>query len=194
MTDEQSHGLSGVTVAVQPPRASGPPATTTSDDRGHYWIDAEPGDYDVTFYLRDVVVQAKVHVSRDHVTRLDRAIRINYPDATEALRSEPQQERLHSKSGIDGVISDQKTHERLYGVTVTAAIAGKPGVWNELSDQNGIFALPDLPPGIYSVTFFYGDVQVEVTDVPVEAGHSTVVDVTLDQARPGTKTVTHFHP
>jgi uncharacterized surface anchored protein len=156
-----------------------------TDEHGHYAFAGLPaGDYRVRFFHGDVGAEAHVHVTADQTAKLDEALRVT--------QRAPVRWRWHGSSGLGGAITDQKTHESLAGVTVTATSSGA-NPYSELSDEDGIYALTTLPPGTYTLMFFYGDVHDEITDVPVEAGHSTVVDYEIDQSA-GTRSVTRWQP
>jgi hypothetical protein len=80
---------------------------------------------------------------------------------------------------IEGSVVDEKTHDPMLLVTVVIN-SSSGGAWSEFTDRDGAFAVPELPPGRYLVTFIYGKLRVRRGPVEVIAGGRTTVDATLD--------------
>jgi hypothetical protein len=207
VTDKDSgEFLAGTTVNVTGPSVD---VATLTNECGRYVIDGLPAaDYTVAFYYGNVTMRVHMHVSSTQTVHLDEPLQVTAPGATPihiigrprcgtappppaAPPPAPTAVRQHASSGIDGVVTDATTREPLVGATVTATVPGS-NEWSALSDENGYYALPDVPAGTLTVTVFFGDTYDVVTDVPVEAGHATVVDDVLQQSPGGTQTMTRW--
>lgn len=83
-------------------------------------------------------------------------------------------------NGISGVVTDNKTGEKLAGVTVIASGGGH----NEtaISDEQGAYAMT-VPPGTYTVSFYYADSTIERNNVVVGAQRGATVVAKIDQSR-----------
>ncbi|HEY1556243.1 MAG TPA: carboxypeptidase regulatory-like domain-containing protein [Kofleriaceae bacterium] len=101
-----------------------------------------------------------------------------------------------STSGaIQGVITDKTSGEKLAGATVTVTSPALGGqAQSQLTDENGFYKVNDLPPGIYLVTVFYGDVHIDVKEVPVGVGKVTPVYQAVDQTKMGGEQITITRP
>ncbi|MBA3455478.1 MAG: carboxypeptidase regulatory-like domain-containing protein [Deltaproteobacteria bacterium] len=91
-------------------------------------------------------------------------------------------------TGVQGVIADSRTGEKLAGVTVVATTKGSKQTETAITDENGAYAI-SLAPGTYSVTFFYAEIQVERGGVTVAASRVTPVSQKLDSSRAGGETI-----
>jgi len=77
-----------------------------------------------------------------------------------------------------GVVTDQKTGDKLAGVTVIAS--GKDGQsTTAITDDKGFYAISGLPPGSYTFTFYYADLTVART-ATVASDKTTPVYVKLE--------------
>jgi TonB-dependent receptor len=87
---------------------------------------------------------------------------------------------IFAQSGkVAGQVSDKKTGETLIGLTVK--IEGQPG--GVSTDVDGRYIFNALTPGKYSFNFsFVGYQPKRITDVQVEAGKVTTLDVIMDAA------------
>ena len=84
--------------------------------------------------------------------------------------------------GIDGVVTEKKSGEKLAGVTVIATGAG--GTQTAITDEHGAYTIADLPGGKYTVTFYYADATVERGNVAVGTGGTRVsAALAVDQNR-----------
>jgi Carboxypeptidase regulatory-like domain len=82
---------------------------------------------------------------------------------------------------VRGQISDTQTGEKLPGVTVVATSPSLQGSQTAITDENGFYSIPDLPPGQYTVTMYYADVQVQRAGIAVGANKVTPVFQKLNQ-------------
>lgn len=77
---------------------------------------------------------------------------------------------------VAGTITDALTMEPIQGVYVEAIGTEV----NDLTDENGAYALPDLPIGNYDVFFSHEDYEeLTETEVQVEGGQTTILNVSL---------------
>jgi hypothetical protein len=84
---------------------------------------------------------------------------------------------------IAGIVSDEKTHEPLFGVTVVVSSAVSSDAINTLTSENGRYAAERVP-GTYDVLLFYAGCSVELTDVQVRARRTSDVSWAFDQHSP----------
>lgn len=103
-----------------------------------------------------------------------------------------------STSGaIQGVVTDTKTGDKIAGVTivVSSPVLGPSQTQSTFTDDNGAYKLVDLPPGVYLVTFYLADLQIQVTDVYVGVNQVTPLYQKIDQsAGGGPPIVQHARP
>jgi len=90
----------------------------------------------------------------------------------------------HATGAIQGVVMDAKTSDKLPGVTVTVSSPGA-ATQNVMTDEKGFYKVTDLPPGTYSVRFFYADINLEQTGVQVGVDKTTPVFERLDTSKTG---------
>jgi hypothetical protein len=89
-----------------------------------------------------------------------------------------------STSGaIQGVVKDRASNEPLAGVTVVATSAALQGAQTVATDDNGYFKISSLPPGTYTITFYYAEITVRRDNV--EVGVQKVTPVYQDIATEG---------
>jgi Ca-activated chloride channel family protein len=62
-----------------------------------------------------------------------------------------------STGALRGAVCDTKTGERLVGVTVTATSPALRGAQTAITGEDGQFVISNLPPGAYTLTFYYLD-------------------------------------
>ncbi len=84
---------------------------------------------------------------------------------------------------IQGVVRDLSTQGPLPDVTVVAASPAL-GSASLLTDARGQYQFTNLPPGTYLVAFYYGELQVQQSNVTVAIGRVTPVNIRLDQTAP----------
>ena len=68
------------------------------------------------------------------------------------------------------------------GVTVEARSDVLPGPRTTVTDENGEYRLPALPPGSYTVKFELSGMQMVTRDAQVQLSQDTVADATLGVA------------
>ena len=86
---------------------------------------------------------------------------------------------------IEGVVRDQATRELLAGVTVIATSSALQGAQTAITDEHGRYRITGLPPGTYTLTFYYADETVERSGVLVSAGTTAHVVMELRMERAG---------
>ena len=69
------------------------------------------------------------------------------------------EDRLESsrRGALHGVVQDAANAERLAGVTVIASSPDVEGVYTAITDEHGYYAIAELLPGDYVVSFYYLD-------------------------------------
>lgn len=91
-----------------------------------------------------------------------------------------------TSGGIQGVVTDAQTGEKIAGVTVVVTV-GPSQTQSAITDDQGAYAFKNLQPGVYLVTFYLADLQIEVKDVAVDVNKVTPLYEKIDQsARTGT--------
>src|SRR5690349_20302056 len=68
---------------------------------------------------------------------------------------------------IQGIVTDKKNGDKLAGVTVVVTSPALSQTQNVITDENGFYKVTDLPPGVYLVTFYYADIQIQKSGVNV---------------------------
>jgi hypothetical protein len=81
---------------------------------------------------------------------------------------------------IQGVVKDKANGEPLAGVTVVATSPNAQGSHAEITDGKGAYKIDSLPPGIYLVTFYFSDVQVQRPNIQVQLSRAVRVDQKID--------------
>lgn len=89
---------------------------------------------------------------------------------------------------IAGTVTDTRSGERLPGVTVVATSPTSKQTYAELTGEDGDYAIA-VPPGTYSVTFYYADATVERRNIAVRKDHATPVFAKIDMSRQGGETI-----
>jgi hypothetical protein len=92
---------------------------------------------------------------------------------------------LEDATGIEGVVSDKASGDKLAGVTVVATSPALTGTATTVTDEQGFYKLPGLPPGTYLVTFYYADVQTQAKAVAVSKDRLTPLHESVDQRTGG---------
>jgi hypothetical protein len=93
-----------------------------------------------------------------------------------------------SGTGIQGVVTDGKTGEKLSGVTVIATSPGTKQVLTAITDANGYYSI-GTAAGSYLLTFYYGDVTVERSGITVGTNKVTPVYQKLRTDSAGGETI-----
>ena len=95
---------------------------------------------------------------------------------------------------ISGTVHDSNGGA-LPGVTVQAKSSAAQGVRTAISDESGIYRLPLLPPGAYTLTFsLSGFANLARPNVPVALGRDTTIDATMKIAQSEEVTVSAAAP
>ncbi|MBP9085412.1 MAG: von Willebrand factor type A domain-containing protein [Kofleriaceae bacterium] len=81
---------------------------------------------------------------------------------------------------VRGIIKDSKTGEPLIGVTIIATSPALKGTQSAVSDENGLYVITSLPPGVYTISFYYADAQVNSTGVRVNANGTTTNNAAIN--------------
>lgn len=94
---------------------------------------------------------------------------------------------------LTGIIHDQ-TGLPVPGATITASAPVLQGVRTTVSDGNGVYSLPGLPPGVYEVAFELSGMETVVRQgLTVPLGGTASADATLGLARIDTAIVVTAH-
>jgi hypothetical protein len=83
---------------------------------------------------------------------------------------------------VKGRVTDKATGSGLGDVTVVATSPVLQGSASELTDSSGEYQLTNLPPGLYEVVFYYGEIKIRQPNVTVQTGSVTPVYVKIDTA------------
>jgi outer membrane receptor for ferrienterochelin and colicin len=95
---------------------------------------------------------------------------------------------------ISGHVTDS-TGAALPGVTIQASGASVQGVRTTTSDATGMYRLPLLPPGLYSITFMLeGFAPQTHAGITVQLGHDAVADASMKPSSSGEITVSAEAP
>jgi hypothetical protein len=87
----------------------------------------------------------------------------------------------NTAGAVQGVVTDQATGEALAGVTVVATSPALQGTASAITEADGTYKITNLPPGTYVVSFYYADITVKRTNVPVSISKVTPAYVKIDQ-------------
>lgn len=186
--------LSFATVMVVEPKSEEPPKhTDTTGADGHFAIEGlPPGTYDVTvFYsnLSDHRLDLELAAGQRVELDLELDLQVGAADASAAAagddESGPTTAARGSRGVIDGTVTDQVTGEPLEGAVVAATTPELRDAHMAVTDERGEFRIVGLPPGTYKLSCYYrlidyGDIEVQRTNIAVEAGRSTSVPLRLD--------------
>ena len=86
---------------------------------------------------------------------------------------------------IQGVVRDKATGDGLSDVTVVATSPALQGSASELTDGSGQYTITNLPPGLYEVVFYYGEIKIRQANVSVGIGKVTPVTIKMDTEATG---------
>jgi hypothetical protein len=96
-----------------------------------------------------------------------------------ATTTAPTGDKATASGGfIQGVIADQQSGEKLAGVTVVAS-SPTTSPPTAITDEDGAYRIA-VPPGTYTLTFYYLEVTVERQGVSVARAKTTPVSQKLD--------------
>ncbi len=86
---------------------------------------------------------------------------------------------------IAGAVTESKTGEKLAGVTVIVTGPALQGAQTAITDDNGQFAISNLPQGTYLTTYYYADLTVERSGIVVYKNKTTRAYQKLNPAQAG---------
>jgi hypothetical protein len=93
-----------------------------------------------------------------------------------------------STSGaLRGVIKDKASGEEVVGATLVATSPAMPGEQVVISDENGLYFFDNLPPGLYLVTVYYNDTKFSRSNVLIQVGKQSLVNIPISTAGAGTQ-------
>jgi hypothetical protein len=81
---------------------------------------------------------------------------------------------------VRGVIKDRATGEPVVGATVVATSTALQGTQTNITDGDGSYYLPNLPPGTYTLTVYHLDAQFSRKNVLVQLGKAARVNISID--------------
>ncbi len=182
-------------IAVQADGALRPALVTTGDDGGYAIDRLAPGRYDVTASYAGVTVDVRaVIVSAGHATAVDLDVPLGRPETHHLDFGDPHAGDIRiyhpphadpAKGALEGTVTDATTHERVPGAVVTATSPAMSQAVQVVTDDRGHFAIPDVPPGRYSVSAYYevvhhGMISVEHNLIQLDGGETAVVPLFVE--------------
>jgi len=99
--------------------------------------------------------------------------------------AQPAYAQTTTTGAITGVVRDKANGSGLGDVTVVATSPALQGSSSELTDSSGQYLITNLPPGVYEVVFYYGEIKVRQANVTVAVGKVTPVTIRLDTTATG---------
>src|SRR5688500_14217044 len=78
-----------------------------------------------------------------------------------------------TSGAIQGVVADAASGEPFAGVTVVATSPALQGTQSAFTDADGVYKITNLPPGTYTVTFYYAESTTRRTNVVVSINKTT---------------------
>jgi hypothetical protein len=99
-----------------------------------------------------------------------------------AASSALAQDAATTTGTVRGVVRDPATGEALIGVTVVASSPALQGIQAAITDERGEYRLPGLPPGDYTLTAYYGEVQVARPGIRMQLGQIMTVNLQVTTA------------
>lgn len=91
----------------------------------------------------------------------------------------PQPSRAPERGGIAGQVRDRLTGEAVTA-TLTAHDSNSFAVESAKTSADGSYAIAGLAPGVYDMVVVLRGTTIQLTDIPVTAGHITAFDVPVD--------------
>jgi hypothetical protein len=85
----------------------------------------------------------------------------------------------HQLGGVLGRVVDQSTGEPMFLVTVVATSPSLSGAVSELTDERGSYAVCGLPPGTYTMQFYFGEARTRRENGKDFGGDPVSVDATM---------------
>ncbi|HEU0036738.1 MAG TPA: carboxypeptidase regulatory-like domain-containing protein [Kofleriaceae bacterium] len=106
---------------------------------------------------------------------------INTTDTGFGSKSGPDATPKANTAGtIAGTLTDKKTGEPLIGATVVATSKALKGEQVMLTDEHGRYTMPNLPPGQYTLTYYYDNSTFTRSNVLVSVGKTAQIAQKLD--------------
>jgi hypothetical protein len=88
----------------------------------------------------------------------------------------------NTAGAVRGVIKDKATGDAVIGATVVISGPALQGQQAEITDENGVYVINNLPPGTYVLTVFYNEAQFDRPNVLIQVGKQVVVNVSINTA------------
>jgi hypothetical protein len=86
---------------------------------------------------------------------------------------------------IQGVVTDAASGDGLAGVTVVVTSPALQGTQSAITDGSGVYKITNLPPGMYSATFYYSDITVRRNNIGVGINRTTPGYVKMNTSQAG---------
>src|SRR5260370_22838743 len=80
---------------------------------------------------------------------------------------------------IGGIVVDAETRRALAGVTVTVTRPALRGEQTDFTEDRGHYLITELPPGEYTVRFYFSDIQVERAGIVVNVDETLQVNAQM---------------
>ena len=98
------------------------------------------------------------------------------------VATHPAHAQSQTTGAIQGVVTDSKTGEKLPAVTVVVTSPALSQAQSTFTDENGFYKITELPPGEYTVTFYYAELKFEEAGVHVGVSKVSPVYQKIDQS------------
>ena len=187
--------LARAALAIQRDGELRPTALTAGDD-GAYVLDRlPPGTYDVTATYAGVTVEVHpIAVAAGRRIAVDIDVPLGRPEVHHVdfgdlhagdLRVYHPPNADPKTCALEGTVADVATRERVPGAIVTATSPALPQAIQVVTDDEGRFTIPGVPPGRYSVSAYYtveghGTISVERNLIDVTGGETAAVPLFLE--------------
>jgi Ca-activated chloride channel homolog len=109
--------------------------------------------------------------------------------ASPALGQAPSTRPAAATGAISGQVRDTATGETMAGVTIVATSPSLVAEQVVISDEAGAWTIAGLPPGTYTLTFYYLDVTIERVNLVVTGGQTLTITQAIDSSRSGGETI-----
>ena len=96
-----------------------------------------------------------------------------------------------STGGIAGLARDHDSGDPVAKAEIRVRASGQFAPHHTLTSDRGLFDIPKLAPGRYTLSALFAGQPVEVTNIDVRAGEITTVDVTFTLGRPDPIQIEH---
>ena len=165
------------------PGGAGSPAAATSDASGRFELHLAPGRYRVSARVGELATEVPdVVVLEGRVT----ALRLDLDSRpAPAARTGVAAGDATTTGEIAGRVIESPSTEPFPGAVVTAVSPVMRDAQTAISDDRGSYRLRGLRPGRYDLTVYYqlidrGAIELRQTDITVNAGEVTRIDLELD--------------